>query len=813
MKILRSWISDFIDIDELSNERLVELLTTRVAEVEETNDKLSSLENIFAAEIKTVKKHPESKKLNILSINNGSKDIEIVCADSSCKEGEIVAYASPGASIINTKDNSLIKIETRKVAGIESEGLLVSEAEIGLGPDNETVLRLSDDYLLGARSKITKLKVGAKFTKLFEDNDLLIEIDNKSLTHRPDLWGHYGFARELSALTGKKLKIDFDNYKFFKDIKNNFDVEIEEDSDCRRFSLISIDNIKNQKSPLWLRQRLARVDSGVRNLIVDLSNYVMRDIGQPNHTYDTSLLKENKFTIRKAKDKEEFVTLDDKELKLSKNDIVIADSKQVLALGGVIGGKSSSIADDTTSVIIESANFCPTTIRRSAKNNVVRTDASNRFEKSQSAESTPLAIERFSQLIKELCPSAEIGKFSADNYLTKQAEVKIAVDYEYIKQRLGVEIDDSKIDKIFSALGIEKEKSSWIIPQYRATRDLNIIDDLVEEVGRTIGYENIPESIPLIESKAVKITDDTQNQISLKLNGIGFSEIYNYSFTNPELSKELGYECSAGLGLKNPIDANLSCVRSSLVPSMISAINKNLKREELFALYEFGSAYTENKKQDNNCDETSYLCLGLTAPGKEKKELLNFKPAVTQGALFYSAISVLKSAVSSKIEVKQSEEVLPWMHPYRNADLVLDGKQIGRVAELMPNLVETKGIRVAIVEVDLDRLSEISNQDEVKFNSFSNYPDSFFEISVVMNEKEAFSNLEKIITSTVESELLKKLEVLSVYQGAPLADDEKSISVKMYLGSKDGTLSPEEVTKIQDSVMNSIDKSQYSLRQ
>ena len=211
---------------------------------------------------------------------------------------------------------------------------------------------------------------------------------------------------------------------------------------------------RNKKSPLWLRQRLARVDSGVRNLIVDLSNYVMRDIGQPNHTYDASLLKENKFIIRKAKAKENFITLDDKELKLSENDIVIADSKEVLALGGVIGGKSSSIVNDTTSVIIESANFCPTTIRRSAKNCAIRTDASNRFEKSQSAESTPVAIERFTSLLKELSPEIEIGKLSADNYLVKQAEVKIAVDYEYIKQRLGVEIENKKIDQIFTALGL-----------------------------------------------------------------------------------------------------------------------------------------------------------------------------------------------------------------------------------------------------------------------------------------------------------------------------------------------------------------------
>ena len=344
MKILRSWISDFVDIEELSNERLLELLSTRVAEVEEHNENLSSLDNVFAVEIKEVSKHPESKKLHLLVVSDGKTDINIVCADSSCKVGEVVAYAKPGAKIFNTKDNSLIEISSRKVAGVESNGLLVSEAEIGLGPDNDTVLRLSDEYLISARAKVAKLKVGAEFSKIFDDNELLIEIDNKSLTHRPDLWGHYGFARELSALLGKELKVSFDKLEHFRDVKNNFEITIDKDSDCRRFSLISIDNIENTKSPLWLRQRLSRVDSGVKNLIVDLSNYVMRDIGQPNHTYDTALLSENKFHIRKAKEKEKFTTLDDQDLELGSDDIVIADSSNALALGGIAHRHDSGIA-------------------------------------------------------------------------------------------------------------------------------------------------------------------------------------------------------------------------------------------------------------------------------------------------------------------------------------------------------------------------------------------------------------------------------------------------------------------------------------
>ena len=454
MKILRSWLADYVDIDDVSDARLEELLTTRVAEVENVNSDLFCLDKIIIAKISQVSSHPNSEKLSLVRLDLNGQEIEVVCGDKSCKVGEIVPYASVGAYIFKSKNQEepeKILIEERPVAGVISKGLLLSEAELGLGPDNDNVLRLTESYLG------KKIVLGTELKQFFNTKDLVIEIDNKSLTHRPDLWGHLGFARELSALLNRKLKLEIAEFEFgSKDSK--IKVEVEANSGCRRFTALSFEGINNNKSPLWLRQRLFRVGSGVKNLLVDLSNYVMRDVGQPNHAYDLDLLLEDTIRVRSAKDAEVFLGLDDKEYKLTANDIAIADSKRVLALGGIIGGKETSITESTKSILFESANFDPIIIRKSAKRHGLRTDASNRFEKSQSAYSAALATSRFAKLISELSPGAKALDSGFDAFTEKAKPVSVAVNFPYIRSRLGKEMTDVEIEKVLTSFGLIKEK-------------------------------------------------------------------------------------------------------------------------------------------------------------------------------------------------------------------------------------------------------------------------------------------------------------------------------------------------------------------
>ena len=824
MKILRSWISDFVDISDLSNERLEELLTTRVAEVEGVRSDLTSLSNVIVAKIEQVSAHPNSENLFLLKLNLGSELIEVVCGDKTCKIGEVVPYAQVGARIFKSKaqdEPELVKIEQRQVAGVLSKGLLVSEAELGLGPDNESVLRLTPEYLEGAKLEnigVAQIALGKAINDYFKLDDVVIEIDNKSLTHRPDLWGHFGFARELSALLGRELKYNPDSYSDieFTDPKSRMQVKIDAGSACRRFSVQCFEGVNNGKSPLWLRQRLFRVGSNSKNLVVDLSNYVMRDIGQPNHTYDLSLLSENTFIVRKAKQGEVFTALDDKSYELSSDDIAIADSKRVLALGGIIGGKETAISELSTAIALESANFDPIVIRKSAKRHALRTDASNRFEKSQSALSVPLATKRFTELLSALNKDLKIIDQGSEAFIERPQKIQIPVNLPYIRERLGKELPDSNIEKILCSLGLKKSAENWEVPYYRATRDLAIADDLVEEVGRIIGYENVPEQVPVIQSNAVNLPSPLRQDLTTFLKGKGFSEVYNYSFVDPELSKQLGYPCSEGLKLKNPIDTSLSCVRSSLVPSMIEALNSNLKNFDKAALFEFGRAYKAVEKKstkDSGAVEKQYLCLALSSGSAEKLELTNYQPAVRRGVDFYSAITIVRAILGqAPLEVAALEIPLPWMHPYRQAELKSSGLVLGYVAELMPDLLDTQ--RAVIIEIDYENLTKVLEQSksETHFKHFSRYPSSFFEISVVMPERDNYNLLENIIKKSVTPSLLKKIEVLSVYQGKPLEQDQKSVSVKLFLGSDQGTLSAEQVTNIQSTVMSAVNSSIYTLR-
>jgi phenylalanyl-tRNA synthetase beta chain len=377
---------------------------------------------------------------------------------------------------------------------------------------------------------------------------------------------------------------------------------------------------------------------------------------------------------------------------------------------------------------------------------------------------------------------------------------------------------DAEIEKVLFSLGLKKNDKTWDVPHFRATRDLSNLDDLVEEVGRIIGYENVPEQIPLIQPIAVKQKSLHREQISTMLQGLGFAEVYNYSFINPELSKSLGYPCSDELKLKNPIDSDLSCVRSSLVPSMLAVVNNNLKRFERFALFEFGRAYNavaKKSNKDSGAVEKQYLCFALTSTNTEKQEIANSVPAIAKGADFYSAVSIVKSLLGKlDLELEALVPPKPWMHPYRNASLSVAGVSFGQVAEVLPGLIDTSSQRVQIVEIDFVALTKLLEASEANttYRAFSRYPYSFFEISVVMPEKDPFKSLSDIVKSSVEATLLKDLQVLSVYRGKPLAEGQKSISVKLFLGSDHGTLSTEKVSEIQSAVMAAVSNSKYSLR-
>lgn len=681
------------------------------------------------------------------------------------------------------------------------------------------------------------LEIGPGFehesVKLTEE-DLIIEIDNKSLTHRPDLWSHFGFARELSAVLDRPLKLDLDRFsddtaegiaEFSKLLQGQEAVKItiEPGTKMRRMMACIFENVEAVESPLWMKQRLASIGAGVRNFLVDLSNYVMHDSGQPNHFFDADKIDSSAIWIRFAKANEPLKTLDLKDRQLSSEDLVIADKNKALDIGGVMGGADTSIHEGTKRILFTAGCWDPILVRKSAQRNQARTDAAQRFEKNLSPYLPLVSLQRIRMLLSEGCPSAKLAGKVSDVFPEKHGPVKIALTAKLVKERLGDGAPDfSKSCKILEQLRmkfIEKTSDSCLIevPHYRATRDLSIPEDLIEEIGRCHGYENIHEKAPLIASTPSEMPalKALEYEICDLLRGAGFSEVSNYSFVEPVYSEQVGYPTKDAVELANPIDETQGALRTSLVPGMLRTIELNAKYSLNFRVFELGRRYIKSSGSDSKTPalERRFLALGiLVSPEAQGNSI----PSVKNGSEFYSVVSTIQKIISLRTGLKgvikpiTSTEALQWMHPHRAGSIELDGERLGVIAEIRPKfLPDVKG-RAVLAELDCETLLECSKARV--YTPVNRFPVSLFELSIVAPRKTAYSLLEKDVRNGVPKELLREIEVLDVYEGAPIPEGMKSVSIRVSFGADDRTISSEELTALQERLMAHVEQSSYSIR-
>lgn len=851
MKISKSWLNDFVEVSDLSGEEFTEIITTKVAEVDDVTTVAQPLNDATVAAIQALSAHPEKANLKIATVATGSETRTVVCGAQNAAVGMLTAYLAPGSAFYDA-ESKLCAIENRQVAGVASQGILVSERELGLTSNHDGILELqaADGF-----------KVGDRIANKLGGSDIVLEIDNKSLTHRPDLWSHFGFAREMSAILGRPLKRNIDSWAddanqgsdFFKQLCTKDSTPITtaiESTAARRFLGVSIEGVSAKASPLWLRRRLFAVGAGVRNVLVDLSNYVMNDIGQPNHAYDKALLNGNILSARFAKAGESFISLDEVERSLTEQDIVIADSKSAVALAGVIGGLHSSVNAKTTSLFLESANFDPTTVRLMTKRHTLRTDASNRFEKSQSAYSAPLAIFRFVELLKAIQPSATVVGSVSDAFAQRPKQVTVAASTEYIRQRLDDGIATKTVESILSSLNFKfakpdaKGSTVVTVPYYRATRDIEIEDDLVEEVGRIYGYNSIAEQSPLIHSTAsqankLKVVEEQVRDFML---GASFSEVYDYSFGCKERNEALGYSINDAVLLQNPVDQTSNYLRTTLVPGFIDLLDRNARFFRELSCFEIGRSYERTAKPThanlkireafNNPAgfERRLLALGYSSGKNESELATTATPAIASGADFYALAHLIKrlarvlGVTDISLTPIQSGQAATqaagdfagyrsWMHPYRAATIRAgsNATPIGVIAQVHPIAVSRISEQVVVAEIDLELLAEFALEVD-SFKSISKFPDSLFEISVVMPLTDHFTQVAAVITSGIDTALLRRMDVISVYEGAPIATGHKSVSIQMAFGAGDRTLGNEEVQTLQQQVMAAVNASSYQLR-
>ena len=610
MYISMNWINDFVDLKGINLEELINRFTLSVAEVEGTIKYGENIKNVITAKIVEIEKIESSDKLRKVKVDNGKEIVTCVCGAKNIKIGDIVPFAQIG-SMVNG-----IEIKQVQMAGETSNGMCLSEKELGISEDHSGVMVFDSN---------TKLGVNVK--QLLDIDDTVFEIDNKSLTNRPDLWGHYGIAREIAALTGRKLKnIEVENLEEYNNLKE-VRAEVEDKEKCYRYTAIEVENITSKKFDINKRIRLYYCGMRSINLLVDLTNYIMLELGQPMHAFDKKLV--NKIKVKSIENDIEFKTLDDVTRKVDKGTLMICNNDEPIAIAGIMGGANSEITDSTNSLVLESANFDSVCIRKSTVELKLRTDASAHYEKSLDPEITDIAIKRYIKLLKENDKDIKISSKLTDIYVNKYPTIKIKITRQYINSRIGTDLSLNKIKEILSSLEFEIEENGEIltvkVPSFRATKDISIKADLVEEIARIYGYDNIEPQTKNQPLRIVEIDDEKKTENTIKdLLAIkyGLSEIHTYIWYDRKKNKELNLEVNENnIKLANILNANFNVLRESVIPSLLYTLSENIKYYPNVNIFECGRTF-EYPNKGEECIENKNLGIALCSKNKSSKELI-----------------------------------------------------------------------------------------------------------------------------------------------------------------------------------------------
>ena len=582
MYISLNWIKEFVDLDGLDVKDIANKFTLSCAEVEDVIEKGKDISGIITARIESIENHPSSKKLHILKVNTGKEIVQVVCGAPNVREGMVTAFAQIGATIGD------ITIGKAQLAGVDSYGMCCSAKELGISDDHSGIMDLSE------------FEVSVDIKSILPIEDVLIDVDNKSLTNRPDMWGHYGVAREIAAITGRKLKpyiVDTEDYSNL----SNLDVKVDSQS-CNRYSALRIDNVTKNVSPLAMQIRLYYCGMRGISLLADLTNYIMLELGQPMHSFAGDKVKS--ITVRNVEEDTKFTTLDGVDRVLPKDTMVIDLNSQIGAIAGIMGGLSSEIESDTTSTFIESANFDAVKVRKTSTALGLRSESSARYEKSLDPEMTTQAIRRYVHLLKGIDKDIRISSSLTDVYVNKYDTIVINLNKSYIDRYAGVEIPKQRMIDILESIGfdvaVEGEDFTITVPSWRATKDISIKADIVEEITRIFGYDNIearPTMQPVQLNRIGKnITRDYDLKYALA-DKYGMHEIHSYIWEDAQLNKSLNINTDSYIRLVNSLQKDNDDIRSSMMPTIIRALLNNKRYSDEFGLFEIGHVVTGMNNQ------------------------------------------------------------------------------------------------------------------------------------------------------------------------------------------------------------------------
>lgn len=787
MFLSMNWISDFVDLSGLDKLKLINQFSLSTAEVE--NDiyfKGSDLSGVVVAEIKSVENHPDSKKLHLLKVDAGESELtDVVCGAPNVRVGMKTAFAKVGAKI------GEIEIAPRKLAGYLSNGMCCSEKEIGISDDNSGIMEITDDIPNG-----TDLK------SVYAIDDIIFEVDNKSLTNRPDLWGHYGIAREFAALSGRPLKniggVDLSKY----DSLPKVDMKIE-DSLCQRYSCLQVENIKRTVSPVDMRIRLYYCGMRAINFLADLTNYLMLEMGQPMHAFDSR--KVEKIRIKRFDTPFTFQTLDGVERNIDKNTLMICNDNTPVAIAGIMGGLDSEIVDDTTTLTLESATFNAASVRKSTVRLAHRTDASMRYEKCLDPEMTVTAIARFVELLQKYDDGTSVVSALTDDYAYHYDNVELKFDKAFVDKYTGIDISNDTIVKTLKSLGfgVELENDSFTVdvPSWRATKDVTMKADIIEEITRIYGYDNFDVHTAVAPLYPVRpsIEKTVEDKIKdLLVKRFSLHELHSYVWSYYDELKAIGLDADGVIKLDGATNPNIETIRRSIIPTQLCQVKSNTSFALRFGIFEIGRVVT-GLDENNNCIEKKKLAITL------------FSKIAPVSVLFYKLrdiLEIMSDDIKHKpltFEAKQAE--YPYQHPVNLNRVFCDGVEIGEIGIIYPTVQKKIDKKASIVyaEIDVDAFANIENAS-IQYIEPSRFPEMEIDLSFISKTFAPIS----IAIAEAKSPLVKNVYVTDIYEDEN--DGSKSITTRIVFAHPERTLTKEEVTEVTDKIIATLKEKGIELK-
>ncbi|MCR5531918.1 MAG: phenylalanine--tRNA ligase subunit beta [Lachnospiraceae bacterium] len=803
MKLSLSWIKDYVSLpDDADLKKLAYDLTMDTVEVEDVEYLGKRFEKMVVGVIEAVEPHPNADKLRVCTVDIGDGEPkQIVCGGINLAVGMKVAVSVPGAIVRWHGEGEPVEIKKSKLRGVESYGMICASDEIGLGdlfPSKEEAEILDLSFL--------DVPAGTTIADALDLNDVLLEIDNKSMTNRPDLWGHYGIAREIAALYKLPMK-KIEAVTF--DADSDFKVEILDPDRCPRYIGVEMNGVEVKPSPYQMQSRIWRVGMRPINALVDITNYVMLATGNPTHAFDADIIKEH-IRVRRAEEGEKLLLLNGKELELCGDDLVIADGEGPVALAGVMGGAKDSILPTTKRVILEVANFESTGIRRTALRYDNRTEASSRYEKAVDPERCDQALALSMQYFKELYPELKVVGH-CDRYEKKLQRAEIDVNLDWLARRLGKHLTNDDIRSKLEILGfdvaIDGDNMHVIAPTWRSTGDISIKDDVMEEVARMYGYDNF-EATPFttsfegaINQKDISLVRNIKEYLAIRC---GMQEIYTYPWMNDVFVNAVMQDTTGMLKLSTPPAPDLSYIRSSLLPNMCEAVVKNERYFNEFSMFEEAQVFTDS-------DYTSPYDATESLP-KQRRNIAGSIASATKkvndlfrelkGFLEYMPRYTHMEGFTFKKDVKPvwADNVV-WQNIYVGDVKVGD---LGLVAKKVTMDCGIKNLSVMVFEMDTTLLKPLISRTN-KFTHLAEYPETDYDISMLFDSSATWEEIKSVI-AVKEAGPVKNASFVDEYRGKQIPAGKKSVTIRLTIGSKGKTLTSDEIESAANSVMKQLSK-------